>query len=71
MTIWFAVLAAGLGSYLLRVLPLLLGDRLHLGVHALVDFVAANLPTRPESVRYTDQQFYGRDNFYFHWTLRH
>lgn len=34
MTIWFAVLAAGLGSYLLRVLPLLLGDRLHLSPRA-------------------------------------
>ena len=46
-------------------------DRLHLGVHALVDFVDAHLPARPQSMRYTDQQFYGRDNFYFHWTLRH
>lgn len=27
MSVWLAVLAAGLGSYLLRVLPLLLGER--------------------------------------------
>lgn len=34
MTIWVAVVAAGAGSYLLRVLPLLLGDRLHLSDRA-------------------------------------
>lgn len=25
----------------------------------------------PERLRYTDNEFYGRYNFYFHWTIRH
>ncbi|MDV3222774.1 AzlD domain-containing protein [Intrasporangium sp.] len=29
MTVWFAVLAAGIVSYVLRVLPLVLGSRVH------------------------------------------
>lgn len=34
MTIWIAVVVAGLGSYLLRVLPFLAGDRVHLSERA-------------------------------------
>jgi branched-subunit amino acid transport protein len=34
MTMWIAVLVAGVGSYLLRVTPLLLGDRVRLSERA-------------------------------------
>ena len=34
MSVWVAVVVAGLGSYALRVLPLLAGDRVHLSERA-------------------------------------
>jgi branched-subunit amino acid transport protein len=34
MSLWIAVLGAGLGSYVLRVLPFLSGDRVHLSERA-------------------------------------
>lgn len=46
------------------------GDSYDLGEIVFSDEAEVLQPRLPERLRYTDHEFYGRYNFYFHWTLR-